>query len=314
MMNEEKRMMPSHQAHDYAMEKRLCQLDPALHKRFTDAVFALQFNLSKYQLIFPEYTDHSNLHSLNVISFCNQLIGDQIDRMNADELYILLSACYLHDTGMGIAMKDYREFSDCLDFGNYFENHSRADIPNIIRDFHHEFSGLFIQKYAALFEFPSQEHQWAIQMVSRGHRKTELMDESAYPLALRMPGGNRVCLPYLAALIRLADEIDVAAERNPILLYNIEALTDEKQIMENIRLCGYPGEEKIKYVVEIIPFLIYVTVLFDTAYLLIARFLGPELVSLCAAAVSMMSSLPRPGRAFSSPRTSGNLDGARNTR
>lgn len=235
-MNGEKRMMPSHQARDYAMERRLCQLDPALHKRFTDAVFALQFNLSKYQLIFPEYTDHSNLHSMDVINFCNQLIGDQIDRMNADELYILLSACYLHDTGMGVTMKDYREFSGYIDFGNYFENHSQRDIPSIIRDFHHEFSAQFIQKYAALFEFPSKEHEWAIQMVARGHRRTDLKDERAYPLALRMPGGNRVCLPYLAALIRLSDEIDVAADRNPILLYDIEALTDEKQIMENKKL------------------------------------------------------------------------------
>ena len=230
------RMMQSNQAHDYAMERRLFQLDPVLHKRFTDAVFALQFNLSKYKLIFPEYTDHSNLHSMDVINFCNQLIGDQIDRMNADELYILLSACYLHDTGMGVTMKDYREFSERIDFGNYFENHSREDIPGIIRDFHHQFSGQFIQKYAALFYFPSMEHEWAIQMVSRGHRKTDLMDERAYPLALRMPGGNRVYLPYLAALIRLSDEIDVAAERNPILLYDLEALTDEKQIMENKKL------------------------------------------------------------------------------
>ena len=226
-------MLPGVQAHDYAMERRLRRADPGLHKRFADAVFALQYNLSRYQLIFPEYTDHSNLHSLDVIDFCNQLIGDRIDRLNADELYILLSACYFHDTGMGITMKDYREFSERIDFGDYFENHSREDIPNTIRDFHHEFSGLFIQKYAELFDFPSAEHQWAIRMVSRGHRKTDLTDQHEYPLALQMPGGNHVCLPYLAALIRLADEIDVAAGRNPSLLYDIETLTDEKQIMEN---------------------------------------------------------------------------------
>ena len=52
------------------------------------------------------------------------------------------------------------------------------------------------------------------------------MDESEYPAALRVPDGNTVCLPYLAALIRLADEIDVAAARNPTLLYDIESLTD----------------------------------------------------------------------------------------
>ncbi|MBO7670183.1 MAG: hypothetical protein J6S60_06290, partial [Oscillospiraceae bacterium] len=38
---------------------------------------------------------------------------------------------------------------------------------------------------------------------------------------------------YLAALIRLADEIDVAAARNPRLLYDIESLTDEVEIIEN---------------------------------------------------------------------------------
>ncbi|MER1992934.1 MAG: hypothetical protein ABS897_02810 [Eubacteriales bacterium] len=225
--------MPGIPEHDYAMERRLREADPALHKRFTDAVFALQYNLSRYKLIFPEYTDHSNLHTLDVIDFCNQLIGDQIDRLNADELYILLTACYLHDTGMGITKKDYREFSKLIDFGDYFENHSRENIPNIIRDFHHEFSSRFIQKYAELLEFPSAEHEWAIRMVARGHRRTNLMDQNEYPLALQMPGGNRVCLPYLAALIRLADEIDVAAGRNPILLYDIETLTDERQIMEN---------------------------------------------------------------------------------
>lgn len=229
-------MLPGVQACDYAMERRLRQLSPALHKLFTDAVVALQYNLSGYKRIFPEYTDHSNLHSLNVIGFCNQLIGNQIDRLNADELYILLSACYFHDTGMGITVKDYREFSEHIDFGDYFEHHSRDNIPNIIRDFHHEFSGQFIQKYAKLFEFPSEDHQWAIQMVSRGHRKTDLMDQRSYPLAMKMRGGNQVCLPYLAALIRLADEIDVAADRNPILLYDIETLADEKQIMENKKL------------------------------------------------------------------------------
>jgi len=51
-----------------------------------------------------------------------------------------------------------------------------------------------------------------------------------------VPNGNVVCLPYLSALIRLSDEIDVAASRNPILLYEIESLTDETQIIENKKL------------------------------------------------------------------------------
>ncbi len=219
--------------HDFAMERRLFELDPELHRRFSNAVFALQHNLTNYKLLFPEYTDHTSLHSMTVIDFCNQLIGDRITELNADQLYVLLVSCYFHDTGMGITMKNYEEFSREIDFGNYFDTHPRDDYPAVIRTFHHEFSGLFIRKYAALFDIPTPEHEQAIIQVSRGHRKTDLMDEREYPSDARVPNGNLLCLPYLASLIRLADEIDVAAARNPVLLYDIEALTDEIEIIEN---------------------------------------------------------------------------------
>ena len=228
--------MGNNDRYDFVMECRLYHLDPELHMRFRSAVFALQHVLSNYKLIFPEYTDHSSLHSLTVIDFCNRLIGDRLDRLNADELNVLLAACYFHDTGMGITMKDFELFSREIDFGNYFETHSRDDYAITIRDFHHEFSGLFIRKYADLFDIPSEAHCQAIIQTARGHRRTDLMDEKEYPIEFRVPNGNAVCLPYLSALIRLSDEIDVAASRNPILLYDIESLTDETQIIENKKL------------------------------------------------------------------------------
>ena len=218
--------------HDFILERRLRKLDPELHRRFTDAVFALQHILSNYKLIFPEYTDHTELHSLTVIDFCNRLIGDQIDKLNADEIYVLLMGCYFHDTGMGISEKDYHRFSKEIDFGDYFLTHSIDDKPRTIRDFHNEFSGRFIKKYDEFFEIPSEEHVFAVIEVSRGHRKTHLTDEKEYPIALHLPNGNSVCLPYLSALIRLADEIDVSAARNPIILYDIKSVVDPKQIIE----------------------------------------------------------------------------------
>lgn len=245
--------MKNTENHDYAMERRLRALNPELHRRFTDAVFALQYNLSHYKLIFPEYTDHSNLHSMTVIDFCNRLIGSQIKSLNPDELYVLLMGCYFHDTGMGITLKDYQEFSKQIDFRDYFDTHSHDKLPEIIRSFHNEYSGLFIRKYAELFEIPSEEHLFAVIQIARGHRKTDLLDEKEYPAALRMPDGNTVCLPYLAALIRLADEIDVAAARNPKLLYDIESLTDEVEIIENkkvraVRELAVTEDEFILYV------------------------------------------------------------------
>ena len=96
-------------SNDYAMERRLRELNPGLHKRFTESVFGLQHILTNYLLIFPTFTDHTALHSMNVIDFCNRIIGSQLEKLNADEIYCLLMGCYFHDTGMGIRKQDFDE-------------------------------------------------------------------------------------------------------------------------------------------------------------------------------------------------------------
>ena len=228
---------------DYLLEKRLSQLNPQLHRNFTDAVWILPRALEGYRRLFPEYTDHSMLHSMNVLQFCNILIGDeQIEKMNAYECYTLLMSCYLHDVGMGITEKDYEEFKVNLDYASYFRESDR-DVADFVRDYHHEFSGFFIRKYAEFLDIPSPELVFAIVQVSRGHRRTDLFDENEYPAELQIDGQHLVNLPYLAAVIRLADEIDVIEDRNPKLLYDIEALTDAHQIEYNRLLLAVPRME-----------------------------------------------------------------------
>ena len=184
------------------------------------------------QKIFPNYTDHTMLHSLEVIDFCNALIADRIEYLNTDEIFVLLMSAYLHDSGMGITESDYNEFLPRIEFGDYFEKNTRDNITDVIRDFHHEFSGEYIKKYAPFFEIPTKEHVFCIVQVSRGHRKTNLYDEAQYPERLALPNGSAVRIPYLAALIRLADEIDIAADRNLSLMYDIKNITNEVSRME----------------------------------------------------------------------------------
>ena len=217
---------------DFLLERRLKELNPHLHQLFSDTVFALQQILSNYQLIFPDFTDHTELHTLNVIDFCNGLIGEQINKLNADEIYVLLLGCYFHDTGMGISHHDFDEFSKNIDFGNYFDTHERDNYPEIVRNFHHEYSGQFLKKYAKFFEFPSEQHLFAVIQVSRGHRKTDLYDQKEYPIDLKVPSGNTICLPYLAALVRLADEIDVTASRNSKAIYDLSKIVEEIDLIE----------------------------------------------------------------------------------
>lgn len=219
-------------ANDFALEKRLKEISPELHTRFTDTVFAIQNILNNYQLIFPDFTDHTVLHTLNIIDFCNQLIGNQINKLNADEIYSILVGCYFHDTGMGITLNDFNEFSKQIDFGDYFETHDKDNYPEIIRNFHNEYSGLFIKKYRHFFEFPSKEHMFAIVQISRGHRKTDLSDEEQYPKALKLNNGNSICLVYASALVRLADEIDITASRNSHAIYDLSKIEHEIDLIE----------------------------------------------------------------------------------
>ena len=221
---------------EYLIEKRLYELDSGLHKRVSDSIFVLLKLLSDYLQYFPEYTDHAITHSMAIIEYCNDMMGEgTIERLNADELYVLLMGCYLHDIGMGIPIKDYDEFCQHIEFGDYFATHSEADIHDVIRDFHNEFSACFIHKYAALFDFPSEKHTFAIMQIARGHRKADLHDEKEYPNLITFENGHTVCLPYLTAIVRLADEINVAEDRNSKLLFDPEKASTEKQRLENAK-------------------------------------------------------------------------------
>ena len=214
---------------DFLLEKKLMDEAPELHQRVKNSVFVLQNMLDAFLPRFPDYTDHSILHSLDVLNYSNLLLGqDQIGQLSTGECYVLIMACYLHDTGMGVNQKDYEEFSRQIAFGDYFETHDRAEVAVTIRDFHHEYSGLFIRKYADLLEIPAGDILFAIIQVSRGHRRTDLLDEREYPDLMTEYGLIRTA--YLAAVIRLADEIDVGADRNPELLFDSSQLTRQKDI------------------------------------------------------------------------------------
>ena len=220
---------------DYILEKRLRKLDPELHRRFSDTGFVLQGILDRYGILFPEFTEHTQVHCVTVIDFCNLLIGDeQIMRMNADEIYILLMACYLHDTGMVVSSRDYESFKAEIDSSRFYRTHPDASEADFVREFHQELSGLFIRKYADLFDIPSEKHVHAIIQVSRGHRKTDLYDPVEYPSDYALHNGNLVCMPYMSALIRLADEIEVAASHNPVLLYDIEDIAENMPLLKQL--------------------------------------------------------------------------------
>lgn len=215
---------------DFLLETKLKEEAPDLHELVGNGVVVLQEMLHNFRNWFPDYTDHSMLHSLDVLEFCNLLMGDEAVRaLSPEACFVLIMSCYLHDAGMGVTEKDYHAFREREPLASYLAEHPDAKDPAIIRKYHNELSGFFIEKYGDLFEIPGGDMLFAIIQVSRGHRKTDLYDEAEYPV-LTFPNGRKVDTAYLAAIIRLADEIDVGVGRNSELLFDSSKVTAQADI------------------------------------------------------------------------------------
>ncbi len=94
---------------DYGIERRLARRSPELHSRYRDCVVTSQRMLSRYENYFPDFTDHTVLHTLDILDLCNQLIGRQIERLTPEDLYVLLMGALFHDVGMGVSVSDFEQ-------------------------------------------------------------------------------------------------------------------------------------------------------------------------------------------------------------
>ena len=156
---------------DYNIERRLATIDSDLHNCYKDCMTISQDMLSRYESTFPDFTDHTVLHSLDILDTCNVLIGDQLDQLSADDLYVLLMGILYHDVGMGISISDYEQFLPL--FPNHYVPSPGEERRDVIRKNHHEFSVLFLNKYGEILNFPNDRYLAAVIQVCRGHRKTD---------------------------------------------------------------------------------------------------------------------------------------------
>ena len=214
---------------DYGIERRLAQCAPELHSRYRDCVVISQRMLCRYENYFPDFTDHTVLHTLDILELCNQLIGAQLGQLTGADLYVLLMGALFHDVGMGVSVADFEQFRAVLGFPEPADDAARAWA---VRDHHQELSGLYLEKYWHMLDFPNEAYARAVIQVCRGHRKTDLLDKESYPPQFEVEPGKTVSLPYLAALLCLADELDIAAERNLSFLYDVEKMPSPRDRRE----------------------------------------------------------------------------------
>ncbi len=222
------------QSYDFLLETRLKKLNSELAYRHNCCMGLFEMMLKKFLATFPTFTDHTLLHTLSVTNITNQLLREDVEKLSASEIYIYLMSSALHDIGMGVSDKDIEPFIKTAGIKEYVDSHPDMSRPTLIRKFHNEFSAAFIKKYWEILEIPNERYANAIAEVGRGHRKTDLMDETRYPADYDLGDGSKANLAVLAAVIRIADELDVASDRNPDLLYDTESMEgmSEKDVFE----------------------------------------------------------------------------------
>lgn len=93
-------------------------------------------------------------------------------------------------------------------------------------------SAAFVKKQWRVLDIPNEEYAKLISLLALGHRGKEIHNEEWYPGIYVMEDGSPISLAYLAALVRLGDEMDVSQERIPELLYKNQKQNNEISRME----------------------------------------------------------------------------------
>lgn len=84
--------------------------------------------LPRYVTTFPNYTEHSGQHQINIIKLIGNLLGDKISDLTVLEHVFLILAAYYHDIGMVFKESEKESIPTSSDFVGFLEQHSKAKL------------------------------------------------------------------------------------------------------------------------------------------------------------------------------------------
>jgi molecular chaperone HtpG len=178
--------------------------------------------LAKITETFQEFTIHDIRHSDRVISILNWLMVDQLkNALNQYEIFFLLGASILHDIGMAnlpALLHDDKEFQSFMIKKKALGLGNDEIVRDYIRSAHHLRSERFINEKYGDLNIKNGVQAQIIGRICRGHRDNltnrDLYDNRTMYLS------HSVNVPLLAALLQIADELDLDFERAPMTLFN----------------------------------------------------------------------------------------------
>lgn len=154
-------------------------------------------------LIFPLYTLHDQNHSEAIINILSSFDHSKLlkkNPLNKYEIFLLISAAYMHDIGMIIIKKEDKFKNGKININNIRDNHN-------IRSCEYVLSHKFELKLDNL-------EASNLALICKGHRKENLYDNPEYnPIPSSSDPNVIIRINLLAALLRIADELDISFDR-----------------------------------------------------------------------------------------------------
>lgn len=207
------------------------------------AVERVASDLWKKDTIFHKYfTVHGVDHSRNVLENLNDLVPPRLmAELNRLEVFSLAAAAWLHDIGMMYLLRG--------------EDPGNDEVVRRIRNEHHARSEKLIHsrrfpEVRALFTGPERN---IVGIICRAHGLRSVEDLREWSVK----GYGTIRVPYLAALLRLADVCDVTYRRDSIL-QNILPLP--KESFEHWAKMRYVSDVRLRKVGQAYDIVLYVMV------------------------------------------------------
>lgn len=131
-----------------------------LYENYRDNCTVVQRMLEKYKKIYPNISDYSIMHFIDIAEFCDLIMDRQkLEDLNGDECYCLLMAALFAHTGFGLNQEIMNKYINKLGIQKQTQS---LTFLQIMSKYHVLFSACLIEEYGDIFEFPSEKHKHAI--------------------------------------------------------------------------------------------------------------------------------------------------------
>jgi len=197
---------------------------------------------SRVQHVFPHYTLHNTGHSFRIMEYMSKLVGD-ITKLNELEIALMVYSALLHDIGMAVSEDDINSIkADSFPFcevkfsamKKIMGGNEVLALQEYVRRIHASLSGRYIRENLkdklVIPKLTSLDFTKELALICEAH--TEDYDWIKANLRTNEVRGDYSFNPqFIAAILRLADILDIDGNRTPYNLYKLispKGVSDEE--------------------------------------------------------------------------------------